>query len=193
MTEVEAVASVEGRIRQVAYRYASAQVPFEDLCQEGRIGALIAYHRFEPARGLAYITSADWWILQRMHAYACNTRALIRIPIGRQEARARRGAVPAQEVEQDARAVSLSAFARPAEVASHDPTPALDAHVALERLLAMLPARWEIVVRLHHLEDHTMRQIAGALALSPQRIQQIDAAALVRLRQLWDENQEVNQ
>jgi RNA polymerase sigma factor (sigma-70 family) len=69
MTDAEAVASVEGLIRQYANRVAGGHLDFDDLMQEGRLGALQAWHKFDPTRG-AFTTYAGRWIQRNMQRYA---------------------------------------------------------------------------------------------------------------------------
>ncbi len=64
----------------IAKRYHSALVPFEDLVQEGAIGLVTACQRFDPARGYRFSTYATHWIKQAI-SRAIDTKArAIRIP-----------------------------------------------------------------------------------------------------------------
>ena len=48
----------------VANRYRGRGVPFLDLIQEGNIGLMRALEKFEPSRGLKFVTYAHWWVRQ---------------------------------------------------------------------------------------------------------------------------------
>ena len=53
----------------IARSYATEQLPFEDLVQEGLIGLTIAAHRYDPSRG-AFATYARHWVKASIHRCA---------------------------------------------------------------------------------------------------------------------------
>lgn len=63
-----------------AKKFHSAEVSFLDLINEGNIGLLQAARRFDPERGVKFITYAVWWVRQAIsHALAEQAGAL-RLP-----------------------------------------------------------------------------------------------------------------
>jgi RNA polymerase sigma factor (sigma-70 family) len=62
-------AEVEARVRQgltyvraIVARYRGRGVAEEDLVQEGYVGLLLAARRYDPGRGVQFLTYANWWI-----------------------------------------------------------------------------------------------------------------------------------
>ena len=82
---VEAVLELEGFIRSEASKYLHSYpgclLDFEDLVQEGRIGALKAAKRFDPSRKVQFITFASFSIRSEMGQAAGS--GIIRTPRGK--------------------------------------------------------------------------------------------------------------
>ncbi|MBN1297929.1 RNA polymerase sigma factor RpoD/SigA [bacterium] len=74
---------VEANLRYVALiakKYVKSGLPVEDLINEGTIGLMAAARRFEPDRGVKFITYAVWWIRQAiLYAIASKSR-MVRLP-----------------------------------------------------------------------------------------------------------------
>src|SRR3990172_1724183 len=51
-----------GFVILIAKSYAHLGMPLEDLLNEGNLGLMEAARRFDPNRGLRFITYAVWWI-----------------------------------------------------------------------------------------------------------------------------------
>lgn len=58
-----------------------AHLPIPDLCQEGHLGLLKAFERFEPSRSVRFTTYAFWWIRQAMHRAIQDQGRIIRVPV----------------------------------------------------------------------------------------------------------------
>ena len=74
---------VEANLRYVtliARKYIKSGIPLADLISEGNIGLIAAARRFEPDRGVKFITYAVWWIRQAI-LFAISTKSrMIRLP-----------------------------------------------------------------------------------------------------------------
>jgi len=69
----------------VAKRYRNRGVPLEDLVNEGNIGLIHAAERFDPARGIRFVSYAVWWIRQAILKAIPENSRLIRLPKCRAE------------------------------------------------------------------------------------------------------------
>lgn len=71
---------------QVAGKYQGYGLPLPDLINEGNLGLMHAAGKFDPERGVRFITYAVWWIRQSiMHALAEGGNA-VRLPLKQAEA-----------------------------------------------------------------------------------------------------------
>jgi RNA polymerase primary sigma factor len=71
---------------QVAGKYKGYGLPLADLINEGNLGLMHAAGKFDPERGVRFITYAVWWIRQAiMHALAEGGSA-VRLPLKQAEA-----------------------------------------------------------------------------------------------------------
>lgn len=71
---------------QVANKYKGYGLPLADLINEGNLGLMHAARKFDPERGVRFITYAVWWIRQAvLHALAEGGSA-VRLPIKQAEA-----------------------------------------------------------------------------------------------------------
>ncbi|MGQ4806951.1 RNA polymerase sigma factor RpoD [Candidatus Entotheonellaceae bacterium PAL068K] len=64
----------------VAKRYCNHGVPFLDLIQEGNIGLMRALDKFEPSRGVKFVTYAHWWVRQAVGRGVIEQRHTVRLP-----------------------------------------------------------------------------------------------------------------
>ena len=64
----------------VAKRFRHDDVPFLDLIQEGNIGLMRALEKFEPSRGLKFVTYAHWWVRQAIGRAIVDQSRTIRLP-----------------------------------------------------------------------------------------------------------------
>lgn len=64
----------------IAKRYHNDAVPFLDLIQEGNLGLMRALDKFEPQRGVKFITYAYWWIQQAISRAIIEQHRTVRVP-----------------------------------------------------------------------------------------------------------------
>jgi RNA polymerase primary sigma factor len=77
------VAMMQANLRlviHVANRYRGRGVPFLDLIQEGNMGLMRALDKFEPERGLKFVTYAHWWIRQAISRAVSEQHRTVRLP-----------------------------------------------------------------------------------------------------------------
>jgi RNA polymerase primary sigma factor len=67
----------------VAKRYRKSGIPLEDLINEGNIGLIQAAERFDPDRGIRFVSYAIWWIRQAILKAIHENSRLIRVPLSR--------------------------------------------------------------------------------------------------------------
>jgi RNA polymerase primary sigma factor len=67
----------------VAKRYRGRGLPFSDLIQQGNLGLLTAAMKFDPERGVKFISYAVWWIRQHIQAALAHHGLSVRLPVNR--------------------------------------------------------------------------------------------------------------
>ena len=70
------------RVLPLAWEYRHLGVPLEDLEAEGTLGLVEAALRFDPARGVRFLTYAGWWIRKRIVEAISRQSLLVRLPRG---------------------------------------------------------------------------------------------------------------
>jgi RNA polymerase primary sigma factor len=65
----------------VANRYKGCGLPLIDLINEGNIGLIQAARRFDPERGVKFITYAVWWIRQAIMQALASQSGTVRLPL----------------------------------------------------------------------------------------------------------------
>ena len=64
----------------VAKRFSNHETPLLDLIQEGNIGLMRAVDKFDPGRGLQFVTYAHWWVRQAIGRAMIEQSRTIRLP-----------------------------------------------------------------------------------------------------------------
>jgi RNA polymerase primary sigma factor len=65
---------------KVARHYQGNGLPLEDLVSEGNVGLLQAAERFDPDKGIKFITYAVWWIRRAILQALSDQSRLVRLP-----------------------------------------------------------------------------------------------------------------
>jgi len=74
---------IEANLRFVvamAKKYSRSGYPLHELINEGNLGLIEAVSRFDPARGVRFITYASWWIRQAILAAIAHHGQVFRLP-----------------------------------------------------------------------------------------------------------------
>jgi len=74
---------IESNLRFVvamAKKYARSGYPLHELINEGNLGLIEAVSRFDPTRGVRFITYASWWIRQAILAAIAHYGQVFRLP-----------------------------------------------------------------------------------------------------------------
>jgi RNA polymerase primary sigma factor len=67
----------------VAKKFQNRGVPLMDLIGEGNLGLMTAARKFDPDRGVKFISSAVWWIRQAIQAAIARHGRPVRVPLNR--------------------------------------------------------------------------------------------------------------
>lgn len=67
----------------VAKQYQNRGVPLMDLIGEGNLGLLTAARKFDPERGVKFISYAVWWVRQAIQASIARHGRAVRLPLNR--------------------------------------------------------------------------------------------------------------
>jgi RNA polymerase sigma factor (sigma-70 family) len=174
---------------KVAYRYRRPGVRVADLVQEGNVGLLRAARRFDPERGVRFVSYAAWWIRAAIQDYL---------------ERAHTGRHGAPDVSLDAPLTDDGDGSRLDEVAADDPPQdcvladlrqrAL-AEARIREALATLGHRERLIAEERFMSDEpvTLTDLARRLGVSRERTRQLEARAKQRLRrQLEDFIREID-
>jgi RNA polymerase sigma factor (sigma-70 family) len=164
----------------------------EDLEAEGRLGLFEAALRFDPSHGARFLTYASFWSRRRMQGFVARHARVVRRPGSRIG-----GGRDHDDVSLDQPISSGSPLRWEDVLADRGSPRALDTLVGAEdaALIATatheLPPQWRtIIVKRFGLDGGpamTLAAVGEALGLSRERVRQIEAKAMARLRGLLEE------
>ena len=72
-----------GFVVKIAFEYRHLGLPLGDLINEGNLGLLRATEKFDPDRGVKFISYAVWWIRKAMLKAIASQSQAVRIPMSR--------------------------------------------------------------------------------------------------------------
>jgi RNA polymerase primary sigma factor len=170
----------------VAKRYATNQEELQDLFQEGVIGLHRAIDLVDPGRGLRFTTYAYQWIRQAALRWVQQSRQLIRIPAYRHELpRDQRPGIGLVSLD-DADCDGSMDLVDPSVPAPSTDREELERNQLIGHSLRKLPERYaSVVVRrfgLNGTPERTLNEIGESMGLTRERVRQIEAKALDKLR-----------
>jgi RNA polymerase sigma factor (sigma-70 family) len=178
------VASHLRLVVSVAKAYQASGAPLLDLIQEGNLGLIHAVGEFDWRRGLRFSTDATWWISQAITRGIAKRDRTLQLPteVRRTVLRARNEHSLELELGRSAPLAgpedAVVDRARRDEVA---------------RLLDSLSLRERDILRLRFGfgddRRRTISQVAVVVGLTPQKVSQIQAKALQKLRRQHDHSQ----
>jgi RNA polymerase nonessential primary-like sigma factor len=197
-----------GLVVLIARSFRNSGLPLLDLIAEGNIGLIRATGKFDPERGCRFSTYAKWWIRQSIDLALMTQAATVRVPVyvtralkkqSKAQAAAAAPGSDSREFLPGAAQLLLHDVRHQTHVervaAPEDEQPDSHLQVAgrlkyLEAAMSRLKESEVLVLRarfgLAGESDCTLQAIAERLNLSSERVRQIQAEALGKLRHILE-------
>jgi RNA polymerase sigma factor (sigma-70 family) len=181
------VASHLPYVIHIAKEFRDRGVPFEDVVSEGCLGLMKAVRRYRAANGTRFMTYATFWVRKEILQAMATLQHTIQIP---RYAR-RNGHERARMAWLDSPGAADGALRLADRLRHPDPPPTErviqdEQTQLLHRSVRHLEPRERVVIAwrygLHGKTPKTLKEIAGSMGLSRERVRQIEVAALARLR-----------
>lgn len=104
----------------VAKKYQNRGVPLPDLINEGNVGLIRAADRFDPTKGVKFISYAVWWIRQAILQALAEQSRVVRVPMNRAGALHRVGKYASNFVQERGREPTAAEIARELDLSSSE-------------------------------------------------------------------------
>lgn len=175
----------------------------EDLIQEGVLGMQRALETYTNERGVAFSTYAYFWICQTIDRAIANA-GTIRVPIRTQDlaSRGKKSGKLGDRAREAGRVASLdeplpgsggqgsaaSDLVTLMDLTAHSgPSPEdnfmqVEDHASLQKILSTLTEKEMAVVEGRYVEERTLEDVGASMGLTRERIRQIEAGVLGKLR-----------
>jgi len=178
------VASCEGLARKLARRYARITPHLtDDLLSAARCGLLQAVEHYKPDMGASFATYAQFHVRNHCAEVIRRQRWAVTLPNhGRRLVDFQVSSRSMFYVNEDGEDVELPI----AELRTEDAHGDVLFRERIRGYLDQLTIRQRTVIEARFVEDETLVQIAGRMGCSPERVRQIETAALARLRELME-------
>lgn len=165
-----------------AKRFMNRGVPFMDLIQEANIGLMRGTNTYDPQTGNRFLTHAHWFAFQRPQRAVEKEAALQKgqkLALTVKLNRPKGAQATAAEIENNCTSTET-----PYEIAA-----AKDELKAVRALIEHLEPREKVILQMRFGladgEPHTLKEIGDSMDLTRERVRQIEAEALDKLRAIF--------
>ncbi len=167
----------------------------DDLVQEGVLGMQRALETYDPEKKVSFSTYSFFWIYQTIDR-SINNSGTIRVPIKTQDlsARGKKEGALGDRAREASRVMSLDAT-----ISGHADATLMDTiacslpspedtfkqkqdHDSLGKVLSTLTEKEMAVLHGRYVEEKTLEEVGATMSLTRERIRQIEAAILQKIR-----------